>query len=288
MQRPIGNSGLTVNAIGLGAMPLSIDGRPDESRAINVIHRALDCGMTLIDTADVYCLNQDDIGHNERLIAKALRFWNGDKDKLVIATKGGLLRPQGDWIRNADPKHLQSACEASLRALSVESIQLYQLHAPDPQISFEASVEQLAKLQEQGKVQHIGLSNVTVEEIEQARNIVPIVSVQNRCNPSDLSAFEMGIVDYCTENNIAMIPYSPVGGRFGKGLVEENTALREVAKIYNLHPFQMALAWLLAKSPVMIPIPGATRLESVESSAAVMDANIEQEHVKQLDDAFGL
>jgi aryl-alcohol dehydrogenase-like predicted oxidoreductase len=129
---------------------------------------------------------------------------------------------------------------------------------------------------------------VTVEEIESARQIVPIVSVQNRCNPSDLSAFETGVVEYCTLNEIAMIPYSPVGGRFGKGLVEENVALQQVAEIYHIHVFQVALAWLLAKSPMMIPIPGATRIQSVESSAAVMDIQFDAAHVQQLDTAFGI
>jgi len=176
-------SGVQVSAIGLGAMPLSLAGRPDEATAIKVIHAALDAGMTLIDTADVYCLDDGDLGHNERLIARALRDWPR-RAEVLVATKGGMERPDGTWTVNAQPEHLRAACERSLRALGVEAIGLYQLHAPDPTVPFEESVGALAELQRQGKVLHVGLSNVAVPAIDLARTVVQVASVQNRCTRS--------------------------------------------------------------------------------------------------------
>src|SRR5580693_4056517 len=168
--RPLGSSGLTVGAVGLGGMYLSIRDRPSEDDAVRTIHAALDAGITLIDTADVYCLDQRDIGHNERLIARALR--DRAHEDVVVATKGGLERPNGAWTRNARPAHLRRACEASLAALGVDRIAVYQLHAPDPAVPLEDSVGELARLRAEGKIAHVGLSNVSATEIEVARRIV--------------------------------------------------------------------------------------------------------------------
>ena len=190
--RELGESGLKVSAIGLGGMPLSIDGRPTEAEAIRVIHASLDAGVTFIDTADVYCLDHTDIGHNERLIAKALRERSGSGE-IIVATKGGLERPGGEWTTNGRPEHLRRACEASLRALGLDAITLYQLHAPCDE-SLEESVGELSRLQEEGKIQHIGLSNVDVDQITQAQSIAPIVSIQNRRNPHDTSAWDEGVM----------------------------------------------------------------------------------------------
>jgi aryl-alcohol dehydrogenase-like predicted oxidoreductase len=181
--RSLGPGAHNVTCIGFGGMPLSTAGRPDAAESVKVLHASLDAGMTLIDTADVYCLDERDIGHNERLIARALREWSGDPDDIVVATKGGLTRPGQRWDSDARPEHLRSACEASLTALGVEVIDLYQLHRPDPKVPLEDSVEALADLHAEGKIRAVGLSNVSVDEIRRASAIVPIASVQNRLSP---------------------------------------------------------------------------------------------------------
>lgn len=287
-QRQVGNSNLTVSSIGLGGMPLSIQGRPSESQAIRVIHAALDAGVTLIDTADVYCLDDDDIGHNERLIQRALQAWVGDLQKIVVATKGGLTRPNGEWARNAHPQHLREACERSLKALGVPRISLYQLHAPDPRVPFEDSVGELALLQKEGKIAHIGLSNVTVAHIEIAQRLASVVSVQNRCNPHDLRAFQEGVVAKCEQEGIAFLPWSPVGGGSGKTDLAKDDALLKVAHRYDVSAYEIALAWLLAVSPVMIPIPGASKETSIRSSAHAASLRLKPQDILELSGAFGL
>ena len=214
-KRSIGGSGLFVRPIGLGCMPLSLKGRFPDGYGVSVLCAALDAGLNLLDTADVYCIDHTDIGHNERLIANALREWKGESDSIVVATKGGLDRPGGAWVVNAGPDHLRAACEASLKALEVETIPLYHLHAPDPKVSLAESVGALAELREEGKIRHIGLSNVSVADIRLASSIVPIVSVQNRCNPFDREAWQQGVISCCEQNRIAFIAYSPVGGGAG-------------------------------------------------------------------------
>ncbi len=278
-------SGVQVSAIGLGAMPLSLAGRPDEATAIKVIHAALDAGMTLIDTADVYCLDDGDLGHNERLIARALRDWPR-RAEVLVATKGGMERPDGTWTVNAQPEHLRAACERSLRALGVEAIGLYQLHAPDPTVPFEESVGALAELQRQGKVLHVGLSNVAVPAIDLARTVVQVASVQNRCNPFERGSFLDGTVAYCARHQIAFLPYSPVGGHRGHARTPEDRNLRQVAGRLGATPYQVALAWLLAAAPVMIPIPGASRIESARSSAAAAELRLPAAELEVLGAAF--
>lgn len=283
-RRPLGSSGLSVAPIGLGGMPMSLRGRPSEAQSIATIHAALDAGMELVDTADVYCLDDDDIGHNERLVAKALR--GRDTARIVVATKGGLERPGGDWTSNGRPDHLKRACEKSLKALGVEQLQLYQLHAPDEDVPFADSVGALADLRRQGKIAHVGLSNVTVDEIRVAEGIVPIVSVQNRCNPFDTSAWDDGVVQYCEARGIAFLPYSPVGGGNGKVRVSNDPTLTTIGRRHGVSPFQVALAWLLAKSPVMLPIPGASKVASAVDSAAAMRLVLTPADLAELDAAF--
>ena len=268
--------------IGLGGMPMSIAGRPSEAQSLATIHAALDAGMDLIDTADVYCLDDGDIGHNERLVAKALRE-RSDRDRIVVATKGGLERPRGSWTTNGRPAHLRKACERSLAALGVEQIALYQLHAPDDDVPFADSVGALARLREEGRIAHIGLSNVTVAEIREAEAIVPIVSVQNRCNPFDRTAWDGGVVQYCESRGIAFLPYSPVGGSRGKKKVGNHPTLVSIGRRHGVSPFQVTLAWLCAKSPVMLPIPGASRVESATDSAAAMRLVLTAEEMAEVD-----
>ena len=271
-----------VSAVGLGGMPLSIAGRPDEADAIKVIHAAIDAGMTWIDTADVYCLDNKDIGHNERLIAKALK----DRPGVRVATKGGLERPGGAWTSNAKPAHLRLACDASLKALGLEQLWIYQLHAPDRTVAYEDSIGALAELQKSGKIAHVALSNVGVGEIERARKIVPIVSVQNRCSVFEQQSFANGVVEYCTDNAIAFLPHSPVGGHGGHVRTPDDKDLSAVGARHGISNYEVCLAWLLAMSPVMLPIPGASRVASAQSSAKAGDVKLTAEDLAALAKAF--
>jgi len=282
----VGKTGLEVGRIGLGCMSLSLSGRPEESSGIKVLHAALDAGMSLLDTADVYCIDDDDTGHNERLIRRALREWPGGADGVVVATKGGLIRPRGDWVPKGDPAHLRQACERSLQALGVERIDLYQLHAPDPFVPLADSVGALAELQREGKIRHVGLSNVSVREIELARGIVDIVSVQNRFNPRDLRSLKNGVVELCEAEQIAFLPYSPVGGPGGHRRLSADPRLAAVARAMGATAYQVCLAWIMTLSPAMIPIPGTSRIESALASAAVADLALDAEAKAALDGAF--
>ena len=249
---------LTVNLMGYGAMRITgpgIWGPPaDKQAALATLRRAIELGVNLIDTADSY-----GPGTSEELIAEALYPYPAD---LVIATKGGWERPgPGQWTHNASPKHLAEALEGSLKRLRLERIDIYQLHAPDNAVSFEASVEALAKLSEQGKIRHVGLSNVTREHVERARKIVPIVSVQNRYSFADRESDF--IVDYCEANNIAFLPWAPIGQAR-----EAHDAIKEVGDELNATSFQVALAWLLKRSKVILPIPGTASIKHLEENIA--------------------
>lgn len=282
--RKLGAEGPLVSAIGLGGMYMSITGRPDEGLAIKTIHAALDAGVTLIDTADVYCLDHTQIGHNERLIAKALK---GRRAGVVVATKGGLERPNGAWTRNGRPEHLAKACDASLAALGVATIDLYQLHAPDPSVPFDESVGALAKLREAGKIRLVGLSNVSAEELEAARRIVPIASVQNRWNPADRRPERDGVLAACEKNGVAFLPYSPFGGASGAKSLGSMTRLAAEAAKRKVSPHRLVLAWMLAKSPVAIPIPGARRVDSITDSAAAAELALTPDDVAKIEASFG-
>jgi aryl-alcohol dehydrogenase-like predicted oxidoreductase len=212
-ERTLGTPGPRVGAVGLGGMYLSISGRPSEAQALRTIHAALDAGVTLIDTADAYCLDDTDFNHNERLIGKAVA---DRRDRVMVATKCGCARPGGAWTVDARPDRLIECAHASLRALGTESLDLLQLHAPDARVPFEDSVGALARLQQVGKTRHVGLSNVSVAQIEAARRIVPIVSVQNRWSPFDRRPEKDGVLDYCTRHGLAFLLFR--SGASGEGL----------------------------------------------------------------------
>ncbi len=278
------DAGVEVSVIGLGAMPMSIQGRPDEQQSIAVIHAALAAGVTFIDTADAYCLNDNEHGHNERLVAKALA---ARPDAAVtVATKGGMIRPNGAWKCNGRPEHLRAACEQSLRNLAVERIDLYQLHAPDPRVDFDDSVGALADLQREGKIRYIGLSNVDVERIRQAEEQIAVASVQNRCNIFDTSSFENGVVEYCAANGIAFLPHSPVGGHGGHARAQQHRELISVAERLGVSSYQLMIRYLIASSPCMIPIPGASKVSSIESSAAAADIALSADDLDALQAMF--
>ncbi|MFD9941712.1 aldo/keto reductase [Nonomuraea sp. NPDC059023] len=262
-------------AVGFGAMPLSIEGRPEEARAVATVHAALDAGVTLIDTADSYHWHAGETGHNERLIARALAAY-GPADVLV-ATKGGRGRPgDGSWTVDGDPRHLRRACEASLRRLGVEAIGLYQLHKPDPAVPFAESVGALRDLLDEGKIRMAGISNVDTGQIRQAAAILGgrLASVQNRFSP----AAPEGIRELrlCAELGIAFLPWSPLGG-ISRSALEAGAAapgpgaFHEVAAERGVSPQRVCLAWHLALAPNVIPIPGATRPASIRDSAAAAD-----------------
>ncbi|MCS6856366.1 MAG: aldo/keto reductase [Deltaproteobacteria bacterium] len=282
-QRQLGPTGRMVSAIGLGAMPMSLAGRPPESQSIAVIRRALELGVTLIDTADVYCLDDSDIGHNERLIARALAEAGQSAKGVVVATKGGLRRPRGEWVVDARPERLREACERSLKALGVERIALYQLHAVDPRVPIEESVGELARLREEGKIEAIGLSNVNAQEIDRAMRVAPIVSVQNRFHVRDRRfAIGNGALRRCEELGLAFLAYAPVGGTHGRRLISEDPALRAVAQKHGATPEEVALAWLLRQSPCVVPIPGASRLSSIESSVRSLSLVLDAEDLARI------
>ena len=283
--RPLGPGAPAVSAVGFGGMPLSISSRPREEDGINVIHAALDAGMTLIDTADVYCLDDDDIGHNERLIARALATWTGDREAITVATKGGLIRPGGRWEPNGRPEHLKAACERSLKALGVKRIGLYQFHAPDPDVPFAESVGAFAELREEGKIRWVGLSNVSVDQIREARDIVPVVTVQNRLNPFFREAVETGVVKYCDDHGIGFLAYSPVGGgRLNKKL-PDHPVVRSVAERLGASAHVVVLAWVLAQGPSVIIIPGARSVEHVRDSAGASELELDEEDLRAIDAA---
>lgn len=283
--RPLGSGAPAVSAIGFGAMPLSIQGRPEETVAMDVVHAVLDAGVRLIDTANVYCLDNNDIGHNERLIAKALKSWSGAHHDIVIATKGGLTRPAGRWESDARPNRLKLACEQSLRDLGVDCIHLYQLHAPDPKVPFADSIGALAELQDEGKVRWIGLSNVSVAEIREAESAVTVVSVQNRLNLFFQEALHNGVAAYCQRQGISFIAYSPVGGSQLNKTLSGHAVLKRIAGNYGRSPHAVALAWLLAQAPNIIPIPAARSVEHARDSMRADEITLAVADLKAISEA---
>jgi aryl-alcohol dehydrogenase-like predicted oxidoreductase len=275
--------GVRVSAIGLGAMPMSLSGRPDEARSVRTIHAALDAGVTLIDTADAYSVDGSEVGHNERLVAKALGAWPGGRDGVLVATKGGHTRPGREWGLDGRPEHLRRACEASLRALGVEAIGLYQFHRPDPKVPFAESVGALAELKAAGKVRLVGISNVSVDQARQARQIVELASAQNEFSPRFRRS--EGELAWCAAQRIAFLPWSPLGGIGRAGdLGGRHRVFAELAGRHGVSPQQVALAWELAKAPVVIPIPGATRPETITDSAAAVNLRLDAEDLGRLDE----
>ena len=268
-------SDLTVNRLGFGAMRITGEGiwgwPPDRENALKVLKRATELGVNLIDTADAYGPDT-----SELLIAEALHPY---PKGLVIATKGGLTRPgPGEWVPNCRPEHLKQAVEGSLKRLRLERIDLYQLHTVDPKVPIEESAGALKQMQDAGKIRHIGLSNVDTGEIARARKIVPIVSVQNRYNIEDRKS--ENVLAYCEKENLGFLPWFPIGG--SHGLKPENP-LNTAAKAHGVSVFQVALAWLLSRSPVMLPIPGTSSLAHLEENVAAPKLKLTPEEWKAID-----
>ncbi|MFD6821990.1 aldo/keto reductase [Streptomyces sp. NPDC060085] len=257
-----------VSAIGLGGLPLSVEGRPDEQRAIRTIHAALDSGVTLIDTADAYQIGSDATGHNETLIAKALASFGSDTSAVLVATKGGFMRPaDGSWVKNGYPEHLKSAAHASAKRLGVETLDLYQFHHPDPQVPFEDSLGAFKELLDEGVIRTAGISNVSVAQIRVAHDLLgaSLVSVQNQFSPVHQDSRPE--LQLAAELGLAFLPWCPLGG-IGRGgrLAGASEAFTKIAAERAVSPQQIALAWELSLSPTVIPIPGASRPESITDS----------------------
>jgi aryl-alcohol dehydrogenase-like predicted oxidoreductase len=274
-----------VGAIGLGAMQLSLDGRPDEAQAIATVHTALDDGVTLIDTADAYHIGAQDVGHNESLVARALAQYGGDTSQVLVATKGGHTRPpDGSWAVDGSPDHLKAACDASLARLGVDAIGLYQFHRPDPRVPFADSVGALRDLLDAGKIRLAGVSNADPDQIREAQDILGgrLASVQNQFSP-DFRSSEPEL-ELCAELGVAFLPWSPFGNSSRAGaLGTRHGTFAEVAREHHVSPQQVCLAWMLAKSPVVIPIPGSSRPETIRDSARAAELVLSDDELARLD-----
>jgi aryl-alcohol dehydrogenase-like predicted oxidoreductase len=270
---------LDVYRFGFGAMRITGDGiwgePPDEGAARDLLRRVVQTDVNLIDTADSYGPEV-----SERLIAEALHPY---PENLVIATKGGLERPGPNrWTANARPEHLKRCCEGSLRRLKLERIDLYQLHRVDPNVPIEDSVGALAELQEDGKIRHIGLSNVNGEQLERAQQIVPIVSVQNRYNVADRESED--VLQACEDSGLAFFPWAPLGSRGSNNLAQAGGLLDDAARAHGASPGQVALAWLLHRSPVVLPIPGTSSIAHFEENLEAVGLELDQDELDALDE----
>lgn len=285
--RTIGD--VTVSAIGLGGMPFSIEGRPDEDRAVATIHAALESGITLIDTADAYRLPGEEESHNERVIAKALRSYGGDTSNVLVATKGGHHRTiarSGPWEQNGHPDYLKEAAKASLKNLGVDAIGLYQFHRPDPLVDYADSVGAIRDLLDEGIIRMAGISNANPAQILLAQEILDgrLVSVQNQFSPAFRSSEPE--LELCDELKLAFLPWSPLGGIGGAaGLGDRFAPFQTVAEEHGVSAQVVCLAWELAKSPVVIPIPGSSRPETIRDSATAVELTLTAEELDTLDAA---
>jgi aryl-alcohol dehydrogenase-like predicted oxidoreductase/histidinol phosphatase-like enzyme/predicted kinase len=277
---------MTPRPIALGCMRLSTELDRNDENSVAVLHAALDAGVTLLDTADVYCWDESERGHNERLIARALSTWSGDRSRITVATKGGLTRPEGRWEPDGRAKHLIAACEASCRALGVARIDLYQLHAVDSATPLATSVRALAMLKRNGLIAAIGLCNVTVGQIEEARRITEIDSIQVEASVWHDTAFLSGVADYCVANRLTLLAHRPLGGRKSRSRTASDPALTAVAARHGATPFEIALAWLSDLSDRIVPLPGVTRVETAQSSARAQQIELTDDDCTLLDERF--
>ncbi|MGY5764255.1 aldo/keto reductase [Brachybacterium sp. DNPG3] len=290
LTRRIGS--FTVSAIGYGAMPLSMGRTPEIAHddAIATLHAALDAGVTLLDTADIYAPTWDSVGHNEQLVAEALRTYSGDTSDVVVATKGGITRAEGEtWGRSADPAHLRAALEGSLERLGVDRIDVYYWHRPDRSRRYADGAEFLASVREEGLVTEVAISNATIDEIDVARDVLGegvLAAVQNQFSPTYFHA-SLGELRHCAAHDIAFVPWSPLGG-IGSGdrLQKRFPEIAAVAEAHGVSAQQVVLAWELALDEHVLPIPGAGRPASIIDSAAAASLVLTAEEIATLDAAI--
>jgi aryl-alcohol dehydrogenase-like predicted oxidoreductase/predicted kinase len=272
--------------LALGCMRLSTEADRNEERALATLHAAFDAGVTLLDTADAYALGDGDIGHNERLIARALSSWNGDRGAVRVATKGGLTRPHGAWVPDGRAKHLIAACEKSRQALGVDRIHLYQLHVPDPKTALSTSVRALASLRRDGLVEHIGLCNVTLGQLQEAQRLAPIHAVQVEISPWHEENLRNGVAELCAAEGIQLLAHRPLGGVAGRRRSSKDPVLAVIARRLSASPEEVVLAWLYSLADVLVPLPGPTRPEHARSLARAAELQLSAEDVALLDRAF--
>ncbi|MDQ1217279.1 aldo/keto reductase [Microbacterium arborescens] len=292
-QRTLGP--FTVSAIGLGGMPVSMNNDkqiPDREDAVATVHAALDAGITLLDTADIYAPSWDTMGHNEEIMAEALATWGGDRSQIVVATKGGITRSEGEkWGRDGSLDYLRKAVEASLRALRVDVIDLYQYHRPDRWMVYGEVMENLKTLQQEGKIRAVGISNASVEEIEIAEQVLGagnLTSVQNEFSPRHPGSYDE--LRYCADRGIAFLPWSPLGGTGGgaRSIGDRFAVFGEVARAHGVSPQQVVLAWELGLGDTVIPIPGARRAASIVDSAKAVDLELSGDERARLSHSVGI
>ncbi|MEH2291438.1 aldo/keto reductase [Nostoc sp.] len=284
--KQLGKTGIFVSAIGLGGMPMSISNRPPESQSIEVIHRALDVGITFIDTADSYCKDESDKHHNERLIHKALSSYKGDVSQVIVATKGGLMRPNGNWTGNGNPEHLRQTIRVSFEALgNTKPIDVWQYHSPDTNFTIEESLAPVKEAVEAGLIRFVGVSNFSVEQIKQAQDVVDIVSVQNQYSPWQRQPENDGVLKYCEQQGLTFLPWSPFGGSRRHQDLQDISAIAKLAKEKGVSVYDIVLAWLRSKSPAILPIPGASKVSSIEDSAEAINVKLSDEEVQKIDRA---
>ena len=280
LTRPLGDG--HVGSVGLGCAPISVRPDPDEARGLTTMVAALDAGVTLFDTADIYNPPGKGAGHSEELVRKALSLWSGERDGVTIATKGGKYwSPNGDVIVDGRPAYLRDACHASLRRLRLDAIPLYFLHEPDRRVPFAESVGALADLQSEGKIRLLGVSNVSLEQIDVAQGIARVAAVQNQYSPAFRDSQPQ--LDRCTEAKIAFLPWAPlkgIGGADSLNPVARRFALLAGNLEVSVH--RLAIAWALAQSPAMVPIPGATRPETIRDDVEAQAMHLEDEHMAWL------
>jgi aryl-alcohol dehydrogenase-like predicted oxidoreductase len=282
IRRPLADA--DVFPIALGGMWMSLEGRPPEERSIRTIHAALDAGVNLLDTADAYAADDRDIGHNERLFAKAIE---GRRDDVIVATKGGHTRVGTDWAVNGRPEYIRSACEASLRALRTDRIDLYFYHRPDPEVPYAESVGAFKELQDEGKVRWVGVSNATVAQLDEALEIVDVVAVQNQLGLDFTSPIAKGELQACTDRGIAFLPWSPLGG-MGSAVTSETAPVRVIAERHGVSPQQVTLAWLLGLGPTVVPIVGSTRPETIADSVQAAELELSPEEAREISASVGV
>ncbi len=288
-------AGRRVSAIGLGAMPLSMNNDkryPSFEDAVATVHAALDAGVTLIDTADIYAPDGEEMGHNERIVAEALRTWNGDSSSIFVATKGGITLGEGGAKgRDGSEAYLRSAAEKSLEILGVDQLDLYQYHRPDRTRVYADIMRGLKSLHDDGLVRAIGISNASVEEIQIALDVLGegnLASVQNEFSPKHPGSIDE--LRFCAAHDITFLPWSPLGGTGGgaSSVGDRFSAFREVGDAHGVSPQQVVLAWELALDPHVIPIPGARRAASITDSAKAADLELTPEEVTRLSESVAI
>lgn len=280
-KRSLGPTAPDIFPLGYGGMSLSEEGRPSEADSIRVIHSVLDAGVELLDLSNVYGKSDDEIGHNERLFAKALKSWPGSRDRIIVATKGGRWRYHRRWEVDARPEHLRRSCDQSLKALGVERIDLYQLNIRDPNVPFIESMGAIADLRAEGEIRWVGISNAGLGQIRVGHSIVGLETVQNRLNPFTREALKRDAVRYCSDLGLGLLAYQIFGGWWTKQ-IGANPLLRRIGKKHGVSPYSITVAWLLAQSDNVIPLFGARTIDHARNALAGASVCLERADVRAI------